>query len=247
MSKYKLTNISKMRNTFIALFVLALLTGFLIGNSFTKTEIKVFPASYISQASILLPAVDKEGNGLVTPLKVEVRSGNGRILTNIDKLLFWVDTQYSIQTAKSVAESYTKINLSKFDLIYTIEGKEAAIVGGPSAGAALTITTIAALQNKTLKSGIMITGTIEEDGSIGRVGGILEKAGAAKDAGATIFLVPVGESSLTYLKPEETCSTIKGFIYCETRYKQISLDIEKESGIKVVEVYNINQAVNYFL
>src|SRR3990170_6224392 len=171
MQKYRYADVSRIKSNFTIIAVIALVSGFLLGSFSVQPEIKVYPASYVSESMILLPAVDDEGNGLVTPLKVEVRAGNGRILTNIDKLLFWVDTQFSIRTAKSVAEDYTRINTSKFDLIYTIESSEATVIGGPSAGAALTVATIAALQNKSLNPNVMITGTIELDGSIGKVGG----------------------------------------------------------------------------
>jgi uncharacterized protein len=247
MPKYVYTDTSKARTNLAIIFVMALALGFLIGSYYTNPEIKVFPASYISQASINLPAVDENGKGIATPLKVEVRAGDGKVLTNIDKLLFWVDTQFSIQTAKDVAAKYTKIDIGKFDLIYAIGGENETTVGGPSAGAALTIATIAALENKTLKPNIMITGTIEPDGAIGQVGGILEKAQAAKSVGATTLLVPVGESSYTYFEPQQSCSQIGGFTYCETKYKEISLNVEQESGIRVIEVANINQAVSYFL
>ena len=58
-------------------------------------------------------AVDQNGKGVSTPLVVEVKPGTGEALTNIDKLLFWTDTQQSIQTAKAVAENITGINASR--------------------------------------------------------------------------------------------------------------------------------------
>lgn len=247
MVKYTYIDISRTRNWLLVFSVITLVVGYFIGSYFTSPQIITYPQSYTSHATILLPAVDDNGNGVVTPLEVQVKAGTGDVLTNIDKLLFWVDTQYSIQTAKAVAESYTGLNASKFDLVYTIEGGNATIIGGPSAGAALTIATIAALENKSLKPNIMITGTIEPDGTIGAVGGVLEKAQAAKQMGATTFLVPTGESNLTYLQPKQTCSQINGFTYCETRYSEVSLNIAQQSGIKIVEVSNINQAVQYFL
>jgi uncharacterized protein len=159
--------------------------------------------------------------------------------------LFWVDTQYSIQIAKAVAENVTKINGSNYDLIYSIESN-ASIIGGPSAGAALTIATIAALKNERLRTDVMITGTINEDGTIGEVGGILEKAKAAKDVGAKLFLVPDGQGEQTFLKPEESCIKRGGFIFCETTYKQITVNIGKDAGISVIEVENVTDAYKYF-
>lgn len=203
------------------------------------------PEPVYSHVQINLAAVDQKGNGVTTPLIVESKPGNGKALTNVDKLLFWVDTQYSIQLAKSVAENVTKIDASKYDLIYSIESN-ASIIGGPSAGAALTVATIAALKNERIRTDVMITGTINEDGTIGEVGGILEKAKAAKDVGAKLFLVPKGQGEQTFLKPEETCIRRSGFIFCETTYKQITVNIGKGAGISVIEVENITQAYNYF-
>ena len=44
--------------------------------------------SNVSFSSITVPAVDEEGNGLTTVLTVQILPGEGRVLTNIDKLLF---------------------------------------------------------------------------------------------------------------------------------------------------------------
>jgi len=196
-------------------------------------------------AQINLAAVDQNGKGVTTPLIVEAKAGNGKALTNVDKLLFWVDTQYSIQVAKAVAENVTKIDASKFDLTYSIE-TNATVVGGPSAGAALTIATIAALENKPIKSDVMITGTINPDGTIGEVGGILDKAKAAKDIGAKVFLVPEGQGEQTYLQPHETCTRRANFLFCETTYEQVTVNIGKDAGISVIEVSNVTDAMTYF-
>ncbi len=194
---------------------------------------------------INLAAVDQNGNGVTTPLVVIAEPGDGKTLTNIEKLLFWVDTQQSIQTARLVAQSVTGIDVNKYDLVYTVR-INSTLVGGPSAGAALTIATIAALENKQIKSNVMITGTINPDGTIGEVGGILEKAQAAKQLGVKTFLVPEGQGTQTYLKPEETCVRRSGFLFCTTKYKQITTNIGQEAGIDVVEVGNINDALGYF-
>ena len=209
----------------------------------TKTVYQSNAMPFFSQINLL--AVDQDGNGVATPLIVEATPGNGKILTDIEKLLFWTDTQQSIQTARDVALNVANINMSEYDIVYSISSN-ATVIGGPSAGAALTIATVAALENKTLKDDIVITGTIEPNGSIGQVGGVLEKASAAKDIGATVFLVPVGQSEETYLKPQENCTRRAGFIFCQTTYSQITVNIGKDVGISVIEVQNINDALKYF-
>jgi len=255
--KYRYQYQKSNKNIFIAIFLLGILLGVWIGyyisyevyqpetKTITKYVYKSSNVSY-SSAEINLPAVDQNGDGVVTPLVVEVKPGDGKILTNIEKLLFWVDTQQSIQIAKQVAENVTKLDVDKYDLIYTVKS-EAVLVGGPSAGASLTVATIAALENKEVKSDIMMTGTINPDGTVGTVAGILEKAEAAKDIGAKVFLVPKGQGTQTYLKPEETCVRRGGFIFCTTKYEEVTINIGENVGISVIEVEDINDVLKYFI
>lgn len=191
------------------------------------------------------PAVDNQGNGVVTLLRVEARPGTGRTLVDINNILFFVDTQNSIQTARFVAANYTHANLSKIDLIYSIE-TNASVIEGPSAGAALTISTIAALEGKGLKQNVMVTGTINADGSIGPVGGISAKANAAKDVGAQLFLVPSGQDSQTNYSPVQNCQQIGLITYCTTEYKATSTNLSKDLGITVKEISTVQDALPYF-
>jgi len=259
MNKYSYQRDVSHKKMFLALFLLGTLLGIWIGyyisfQTFQPGE-TVVETKYVYKtlsnytsyfAEINLAAVDKDGNGVTTPLIVEAKPGDGKILTNIEKLLFWVDTQQSMQIAKHVAEDLTSIDVEKYDLTYTIKSN-ATLVGGPSAGAALTVATIAALENKKVKDDVMMTGTINPDGTIGEVGGILEKAKAAKDLGMTLFLVPKGQGTQTYYKPEESCEKISNFIFCKTKYKEITINISKEIGIDVIEVENVSSALKYLL
>lgn len=198
------------------------------------------------EAAVKVPAVDEEGKGVVTWLTVEIMPGKGRTLVNINQLLFWVDTQYSIQTAKTVAENYTKTDLSKIDIVYAID-TEAYLVEGASAGAALTIATVAVLRNETANQNVMVTGTINPDGSIGPVGGIIAKAKASKDVGATIFLVPEGQSEQIYYRQERECERIGPITYCTTNYVPERVDIEEQVGIDIEEVSTVEDALKYFI
>ena len=245
------------RKPLMALFLIGILLGALVGYYITSEYImpseKVI-TQYLyapnnvtySSAEIGLAAVDQNGNGVITPLVVEVKPGDGKILTNIEKILFWVDTQQSMQTAKHVAQNITGIDVEKYDLIYTLNSN-ATLVGGPSAGGALTVATIAALENKKIRSDVMMTGTINPDSTIGEVGGILEKARAAKDVGAKIFLVPKGQGTETYLKPEESCVQRSGFLFCTTKYTDVTVNIGKDANISVIEVRNVSEALKYLI
>ncbi|MEZ5170933.1 MAG: PDZ domain-containing protein [Acidimicrobiia bacterium] len=68
-------------------------------------------------------------------------------------------------------------------------------VGGPSAGLAFTLAIIDELTEGELTGGmkVAVTGTMNSDGEVGLVGGVPQKAAAADDAGAELFLVPPGE------------------------------------------------------
>lgn len=218
-----------------------------------KTEIQNLTSPTPQGASVVslkVPAIARldgqEESGVIATLTVEARPGKGRVLVEINQLFFFLDTQNSIRTAKMVAENLTKIDFSKYDLIYNIE-TNASVIGGPSAGAALAIGTIAAIENKTVNPEVVITGTIEEDGSIGPVGGILEKAKATRDSGATIFLVPLGQGVQNNYIPVKTCQQFGSFTFCQTQYKLQSINISKDVDIEVREVKTAEEALKYFL
>ncbi|MEM4500440.1 MAG: S16 family serine protease [Candidatus Woesearchaeota archaeon] len=205
-----------------------------------------FTSSNTTYIKLYIPAVDAHGDGVLTLLKVFVTPGEGRTLVDIDQLLFWIDTQQSIQLAKKVAQEITNVDLSKYDIVYTIEEINATIIEGPSAGAALVIATVAAIQGKELRNDVMITGTINPDGSIGQVGGILAKAKAAKEAGAKIFLVPKGQGTQVNYVPKEECEKINYFTFCRITYKREVVNVGEFVGIKIIEVSNIREALKYF-
>jgi len=194
---------------------------------------------------IKLPAVDSKGNGVSTILTVEAIPGSGRTLVDIESLLFWADTQQSIRMARLVADKYTNESIENYDLIYSIEAN-ASIIGGPSAGAALTLATIFALNHQKPRDDVMITGTINHDGTIGPVSSIMEKAKASKEAGAKKFLVPLLQSRDVVYETKKHCQKFgfSEFCYEETIPKQI--DVSKEAGIEVIEVSSIEEALKYF-
>jgi PDZ domain-containing protein len=65
-------------------------------------------------------------------------------------------------------------------------------IGGPSAGLAMTLALIDELTPGNLTGGkrVAVTGTISEDGTVGEIGGLSQKAVAAKAAHAQLFIVP---------------------------------------------------------
>lgn len=265
MSRYRRTDIQIEKLLIVIIpLVTALFIGWYLINSPTETAVisrttttteitlplGMFPSGETPEskqsAEIRVPAVDNEGNGVVTTLKVDIMPGDGRVLVNINQLLFWVDTQYSIQSATIVAQNVTGVDLSELDIVYTIE-TNASLIEGPSAGAALTVATVAALQNKSVNESVMITGTISRGGLVGPVGGVLEKAVAAKQIGAELFIVPAGQAKQIYYESQRKCEQIGPITYCTTTYVQKSFDLSSEADIEIKEVFSIYEVLKYFL
>jgi hypothetical protein len=61
---------------------------------------------------------------------------------------------------------------------------------GPSAGAALAVALIAVFKGHVVRGDVCLTGTLEPDGRIGKVGAIPQKMQAAWAAGCHLMLVP---------------------------------------------------------
>lgn len=80
------------------------------------------------------------------------------------------------------------IDCNCYDISYNIPG--GLPVDGPSAGVALLCALMSALTNKPLKPYIAMTGEVTQNGSVRAVGGVHDKAAAAKAAGAECVIVP---------------------------------------------------------
>ncbi len=232
----------------VVIVALLLVIAYIAGGLLNPTPVyisqrEVVKYDNVTTASIVVPAVDAEGRGVASEITVQVMPGSGMVLANIDKLLFWIDTQHSIQVARTVAHNMTGIDLSGLDLAYTISAN-ASLVEGPSAGAALAVVTVAALQNRSINRSVMLTGTIEPDGTIGMVGGIREKVGVAKRLGSTLFLVPVGGlAEISAWTREWKCQQVNHMRWCEIDYRPVATDM----GIEIREISNISQALQYIL
>lgn len=238
---------------FILLLILSALNIILVYNK-AETKTNEYSLNFqnflslnnVTAISMRVPAVDDKGNGIITLLVVEAMPGTGRTFVDIDNLLFWADTQQSIRTSRLVAANLTSIDINKYDLIYNIHAN-ATIIGGESAGAAITIATIAALQNKSLNNSIMITGTINHDGSIGPVSEIVSKAIAAKKAGVSLFIVPLLQNQDVVYETEEHCEKFGPTKICSIEQLPKRIDVSSQTGIETKEVGSVKESLGYFL
>jgi PDZ domain-containing protein len=84
-------------------------------------------------------------------------------------------------------------------------------VGGPSAGLMFTLGIIDKIDPTDLTGGKIIagTGTMDDDGNVGPIGGIPQKLLAAHDAGAHIFLTPADNCAEALGHPVEGLELVK--------------------------------------
>lgn len=185
--------------------------------------------------------------GVILGCRIELREGSGRVLVNTIPYI-GIDLQASAQIASLVAKNITGQDLSNTDIIVTIEASEEIhVVDGPSAGAAIAIAIIAAIKRDNLSEKVFITGTVSMDGTIGRVGGIVEKAEAAASAGAKIFLVPEGQEIITvYKRVERRIGIITVVAWEPVRMNLEDYLREKGYEVRVRGVRDITQAYRYF-
>ena len=153
----------------------------------------LIPVCFSSVGHMPLLAVSQIEDGYKgspADLYLEIKSGTGRVFIETYPLTK-LDTQISTRFAKEIACKYADVNCNKYDFFYTIRA-ESSIIGGPSAGSAISALTITMLSNLNLNKGITITGTINSGGIIGPVGGIKEKIDAASEIEIKKVLIPAG-------------------------------------------------------
>jgi predicted S18 family serine protease len=213
------------------------------------------PAGIVGYASLQAPAVSQTvqivnrgrylaqaviQTGSIMNISVEIMPGKGRVLVQT-KPLMGVVFQGAANTAVAVARNKTGVDLSKSDVIFSIDsGDIISEVDGPSAGALMTLLTISALEKQPIDQSLTLTGTIESNGHIGAIGGIVAKATAAKENGKTLFLIPQENQLIT--PPVQ--STGAG-VFNDPRQPQVETRdyIEENIGINVTYVNTIDDVM----
>ncbi len=94
----------------------------------------------------------------------------------------------SVFNAASVIRKMTGQDMADYDIHVNVVG--GANIDGPSAGAAITVCIISALQNRPIKQDLAITGEISLRGRVKPVGGIFEKIYGARRKGIKTVIVP---------------------------------------------------------
>ncbi len=186
----------------------------------------IIPSVIAKSGTMSLLTVSGTGNesfGDIAEVVLEIKPGTGKIF--IDSFpLSKVDTQISTRYANQIACDYLKKDCTRYNFYYTIRAK-ASIVGGPSAGAAITVLTISVLSDTPIDDKTLITGTINSGNMIGPVAGLDKKIGAAIKNNFNKVIVPKWQSDLNITEIEE-----------EYPFKEITL----------VKVRNLDEVMYHF-
>ena len=204
--------------------------------------------------TVYAPAVANTDNGyvgVISTVTVTIQNnGGGRVF--VDTLpLTEIDMQGSARLAVKVASALVEkdknctVNPSNYDYFFVIR-TSAPVIGGPSAGAVMTLAAIAVLENWRIDNKTIMTGMINPDGSIGPIGGIPYKIDAAASVGATRFLIPKGQGTYTEMVREITTENGWPTIVSHPVTTNVADYAMKNYGIEVDEVGDINDALRYF-
>jgi uncharacterized protein len=200
---------------------------------------------------ILAVTVQKK-QGLVGHANVDIRpseDNEGRILIETNPFVE-PDTQYSANIAVKVAENVTNVSMSNKEVIFSFD-TGSIVIGGPSAGAAMTLLMISALTGRPIKDDVMITGTISPNGRIGQIGDVIEKSDAAGMNKTSVLLVPPGQRTLTYYDRKVVEKKVNGKVTLIPVYIPKHLDINEYTretyNMSVKEVSQIEDVMRYML
>jgi hypothetical protein len=164
--------------------------------------------------------------GVMLNISAEVKPGKGRVLVDTQPLMGLV-FQDAANTAVFVAQNRTGVSLAGSDIIFSIRAPgEVPAVDGPSAGALMTLLAISAIEERPLREDVTLTGTIDQDGTVGAIGGIVEKARAAKDSGKALFLLPRANERL--VRYTQRTRDIYGFTFVQ----QVPTTVDARSYIE---------------
>jgi predicted S18 family serine protease len=196
------------------------------------------------------PAVLQDSTGTITQgtmlnISVEIRPGQGRVLVET-KPLMGIVFQDAANTAVFVAQNVTGKSLAGSDVIFSVEAQDKVpAVDGPSAGALMTALAIAASIDQQPDPFITLTGTIDSSGHVGAIGGVVEKAQAAKESGKSEILLPRENAQL--VQYTENTRRIGRFTYTARTPNLIDAKqyIEDKIGIKVTYVDSVRDVQRY--
>jgi uncharacterized protein len=162
---------------------------------------------------------ENESRGGIADVYLEIKPGNGAVYIESFPLT-QLDTQVSTRVAKEIACQRSRVDCTQYDFFYFIN-VHSSVVGGPSAGGAITVLTYAVLEDLPIDNTTAMTGAILSGGIIGPVGGVRGKVAAAAQNGYKRVLIPAWDN-------------------------QTGIPLGDRYNIDIVRIRNIDEAISYF-
>lgn len=210
----------------------------------------------LSQAGHVLPegwryvnivAVSEGGEGVVLKVYAKIEEGAGRVYVATSPKV-GIELQEAAEVAYRVAGGLSGLDVSKHDVyLLIVASSDVYVVDGPSAGASIAVLLTCIARGVDLDPSVVMTGTVREDGTVGKVGGVLEKAVAAAKGGARLFLVPKGQAeAVTYVERRVRVGPFI-FVTREPVVVNVREYIAKMGyNMEVIEVGSVAEALSYF-
>ena len=160
------------------------------GKIFLLSILITNPSAYVTSAELIYSWM--RSDYAVMPRSFFYKDGRSADIEEKLAKTEMVDSQLSAKVAalNYLAKNYPQLNSAKIapsDIEISL-----AKTGGPSGGLAFAVGIVELLTPGNILKGRVVatTGTIDEKGMVGSIGGVAEKILAAHKAGATLFLVP---------------------------------------------------------
>lgn len=198
---------------------------------FTQTIYAQTNNQVIENAEINIFAVSPSKVAMSAILSIQIIDGDGKIFSSINQTV-GQSTLESERNAVYVAEMIVPEEKNKHNYLFHIESP-ATSIDGPSAGAAMAFLLINMLRGNQVNN-ISITGTITQDGYVGDVSGVYEKAKEAATQDIKLFMIPKGNRN-------QIVATDKG----ESKLVDLVDYAYTEWGLKVVEVSTIDDILRF--
>lgn len=188
---------------------------------------------------VLAVAQTRQGEqGIAYTATIQILPGSGIVYVATEPATE-TDTQASATAAAKAAAREARVDFADYDYLVHFTS-DAELVGGPSAGAAMALAIYVALWNdahmddsKTINPDVAVTGTIDESGIIGLIGGAAAKAQAVASSGLHVYAYPEGQSD-----------TVEWGHGWRARYSEVTLDSTCQAlRLECIEVATLTELI----
>ena len=232
---------SAIRGSVAAVAVVAVMMSMLAGCSSATAAVTV-PVLWVSRSEGQL-----SGGVSSADITVKAAGDSSRYAVTVDAAGS-SETGASWDAAAAMASAVSVLYSGQDPRGFEVDVTVSDAIDGSSAGSVLAVGVIAAMQKKSLRQHVAMTGTITPDGSVGHVDGIEAKVRAAAAAGYTTVVLPADSVTATDSSAAPTAATDTSAAPTTDTAADL-LDAEalaQELGITITPVSTVGQAITIF-